>query len=231
MPETLRQFHDRVDGFTHDSLPHVGGFVTRSSLRDKVAPDGTLTPFFGSTVIWELDAAAKGALAARQALLQARCGCCLAQPLSPDTFHITLHDLVSGPDAEEVEAAAVRTAAHADRLLTALRPEGIPALRLHATAMFSMVSTSVVMGFAPDTEADCAALMGLYERFHAVQPLGWGLTPHATLAYYRPGEYDEGTVAALREVFRENAALPPLEITLHPELLRVSRFTDMNHYL
>lgn len=231
MPETLRQFHDRVDGFTHDSLPHFGGFETRDSLRDKVAPDGTLTPFFGSTVIWELDDAAKRALAERQAMLYARCGFCLAQPLSPDTFHITLHDLVSSPDAAAIEAAAASTAAHAERLLTSLRPEGIPALHLHATAMFSMVSTSVVMGFAPDSEADCAALMRLYERFHAVQPLGWGLTPHATLAYYRPGEYDERAVNALRDVFRENAALPPLEITLQPELLRVSCFTDMNHYL
>lgn len=231
MPETLRQFHERVDGFTCDSLPGEGGFTTRESLREKIGPEGGLLPFFGSTVIWELDEAARQTLAERQELLYACCGRCLAAPLSPHTFHITLHDLVSSPDAAAIEAEAARTADHAAHVLTTLRHEGIAPLHLRSTAMFSMVSTSVVMGFAPETEADCAALMGLYERFHAVHPLSWGLTPHVTLAYYRPGEYGGDAKAALREAFRQSAAMSPVEIVLQPDRLRVSRFSDMNHYL
>lgn len=231
MPETLRQFHGRVDGFTHDSLPHAGGFATRESLRDKVGLDGRLQPFFGSTVIWELDDDVKQALSQHQALLYARCGACLAEALSPAAFHITLHDLVSSPDAGAIDAVASRTAAGAAAILAALRADGIPPICLCSTTMFSMVSTSVVMGFAPETEADCAALMGLYERLHAVVPIPWGLTPHATLAYYCPGEYDAEMTAALRKAFAASSALPPLKITLWPEKLRVCRFIDMNHYL
>ena len=44
MPETLFEFHQRVDGFMHDSLPREGGFVTREPLREKAAPDGRMLP-------------------------------------------------------------------------------------------------------------------------------------------------------------------------------------------
>ena len=54
MPETLREFHQRVDGFMLDSLPREGGLVTREPLREKVGPDGRMLPFFGNTMIYDL---------------------------------------------------------------------------------------------------------------------------------------------------------------------------------
>lgn len=230
MPETLVAFHARVDGFAADSLPHEGGLVTRESLMAKVRPDGTLRPFFGNTVIWELDDAAKLALCRRQTLLHHHAGWCLAEPLAPETFHITLHDLVSGPAEDVIAADAALARTQALALLDALRREGIPPIRLISTHVFSMVNTSVVMGFAPETEVDCAALMGLYERFHAVVPLGYGLTPHATLSYYRPGQYGREAVDALNQVIRQAESLPPVRLTLAPEALAYRRFSDMNHY-
>lgn len=230
MPETLATFHARVDGFTGDSLPHEGGLVTRESLNAKVAPEGGLRPFYGNTVIYELDDASKLALSQRQVLLHHRAGWCLAEPLAPETFHITLHDLVNGPEEAAVAAGIARTEGQALGLLEALRREGMPPIRMVSTHVFSMVATSVVMGFAPQTEADCAALMGLYERFHTVVPLGWGLTPHVTLAYYRPGGYGRETVDALNRAVCEAEALPPIRLTLAPERLVYRRFSDMNHY-
>lgn len=230
MPETLAAFHARVDGFTADSLPHEGGLVTRGSLTAKVGPDGALRSFFGNTVIYELDDASKLALSRRQVLLHHHAGWCLAEPLAPEAFHITLHDLVNGPEEAALAADVARAEGEALSLLDALRREGIPPIRMVSTHAFSMVNTSVVMGFAPETEADCAALMGLYERFHAVVPLGWGLTPHVTLGYYKPGEYGRETVDTLNHVIREAEALPPIRLTLAPEGLVCRRFSDMNHY-
>lgn len=230
MPETLTAFHARVDGFTADSLPHEGGLVTRESLNAKVGWNGELRPFFGNTVIYELDAASKLALCQRQVLLHHRAGWCLAAPLAPETFHITLHDLINGPEEAAVAADTARTEAEALALLEQLRQTGIPPIRMRGTHVFSMVNTSLVMGFAPETEADCAALMGLYERFHAVVPITWGLTPHATLAYYKPGRYGPETVDALNAAIREAEALPPLRLTLSPDRLFHRRFSDMNHY-
>jgi len=230
MPETLAAFHERVDGFTADSLPHEGGLTTRDWLTAKVGWDGGLRPFFGNTMIYELDDASKLALCQRQTLLHHHAGWCLAEPLAPETFHITLHDLVNGPDEAAIADAAARAQAQALTLLDALRREGIPPIRMVSTHVFSMVNTSVVAGFAPETESDCAALMGLYERFHAVVPLGYGLTPHATLAYYKPGSYGREAVDALNHVIRLAETLPPIRLTLTPEQLVFRCFSDMNHY-
>lgn len=231
VPENLSAFHARVDGFTADSLPHEGGLVTSAGLSAKVGWDGGLRPFFGNTVIWELEDAEKLALCQRQVLLHHHAGWCLAEPLWPDTFHITLHDLVNGPEEAAIAADAARTEAQALALLEALRREGLPSIRMASTHVFSMVNTSLVMGFEPETEADCAALMGLYERFHAVVSLNWGLTPHATLAYYRPGQYGREEVEALSRVIREAERMPPIRLTLEPDRLFYRRFSDMNHYL
>lgn len=230
MPETLAAFHARVDGFTADSLPHEGGLVTRDILTAKVDPDGGLRPFYGNTVIYELDDASKLALSQRQVLLHHRAGWCLAEPLAPETFHITLHDLVNGVDEAAVAAEVARTQTQALALLEALRREGTPPIRMVSTHVFSMIATSVVMGFAPETEADCAALMGLYERFHAVMTLGWGLTPHVTLAYYKPGGYGREAVDALNRAICEAEKLAPIRLTLAPERLVYRCFSDMNHY-
>lgn len=230
MAESLAAFHARVDGFSVDSLPHAEGLTTRGSLTVKVGPDGSLRPFFGNTVLWELDGEAKLALCQRQTLVHHRAGGCLAQPLAPQTFHVTLHDLVSGPDPAAIAADMARAEQQTLALLDALRREGIPPIRMVSTHVFSMVATSVVMGFAPETEGDCAALMALYERFHEVLPLSWLLTPHVTLAYYRPGQYGQDAVDALSQAFAESAALPPIRITLQPGALVLRRFSDMNHY-
>lgn len=230
MPETLAAFRARVDGFTADSLPHEGGLVTRDGLTAKVAPDGGLRPFYGNTVIYELDDTSKLALSQRQALLHHRAGWCLAEPLAPDTFHITLHDLVNGADEAAVTAGVARTEAQALALLEALRRESVLPIRMVSTRVFSMVATSMVMGFAPETEDDCAALMALYERFHAIVPLGYGLTPHVTLAYYKPGQYGREAVDALNRAIGEAETLPSIRLTLTPERLVYRRFSDMNHY-
>ncbi|MBR3763225.1 MAG: hypothetical protein IKK57_01565 [Clostridia bacterium] len=230
MPESLYDFHARVDEFQQDSLPHAGDLVTRASLTDKVAPDGSLRPFHGSTVIYGLTDAEKLALAHRQTLLHHLCAPCLAEPLEPASFHLTLHDLISGTNLPDVSARVARTIRQAEDLLQAIRQENTPPVQVVSTHAFSMVNTSVVMGFAPQTEADCERLMVLYERFHAVVPLQWGLTPHVTLAYYRPGCYGQETLHALQEAIRRMEDLPPLQLTLHPERLFCRRFSDMNHY-
>ena len=230
MAENLTAFHARVDGFQRSSLPENGWLTTRDGLRDKVDDTGALRPFYGSTVIYDLDAEAKLELANRQTGLYHRCGRCLAEPLHPAFFHLTLHDLTSSTQEQEAWADAARVRDAAENLISALRRQGIPEIHMVSTQMFSMVNTSVVQGFAPETEADCAALMGLYERFHEVVPLAWGLTPHVTLGYYRPGVYGPDETGALAEVFRRAAQLPPLRMVLRPDALAFALFRDMNSW-
>lgn len=230
MYETLSAFHARVDGFMHDSLPAQGGFVTREPLREKFAPDGRMLPFYGNTMIYDLPDAVKVRIASLQTLLHHLGGWFLAEPLSADTLHLTLHDLLNGVDEAALREGVAATGAQAQAILADVRRENAPPIRLTSVAAFNMVGGSVALGFAPDTEADCAAIMALHARYQEVVRLNYPLTPHVTLAYFRPGEYGREMVETLEKALRRINALEPVHLSLSAEMLHYRRFSDMNHY-
>lgn len=229
--ETLQEFHARVDGFQRDSLPHEGWFATKPLLTEKVALDGELRPFFGNTMIFDLPADVQLQIARMQLRLHHRCGWMLAEPLAPHTLHMTLHDLLNGVDAAQLAEPVRRTGEAAQALLRALREEQRPAIRLTSTLAFNMTGGSVALGFAPDTEADCAAIMGMHARFQQVVALNYPLTPHVTLSYFRPGSYGPEEVAQLADALREINAMEKVRITVDAECLHYYTFEDMNTYL
>ena len=231
MPETLAQFHARVDDFQHDSLPRDGWLTTKPLLVEKVGPDGGLRPFFGNTMIFDLPAETKLTIARMQLILHHRCGHFLAQPLTPDTLHMTLHDLLNGVNEDALADPVRRTGSQARALLARMREEALPPVRLTSTAAFNMVNGSVCLGFAPDTEADCAILMGMHARFQDVVALDYPLTPHVTLAYYQPGAHGPDRVEALSRALHTINALPPVHITVDANCLHYCLFTSMNNYL
>ena len=231
MMETLHEFHARVDGFQRDSLPHDGRMTTKPLLVEKVAPDGALRPFFGNTMIFDLPMEAQLPIARMQLILHHRCGFMLAQPLAPRTLHMTLHDLLNGVDADRLAAPVHQTGLQAQAILMTQRDAGIPPIRLTSTLAFNMTCGSVCLGFAPDTEEDCAALMGMHASYQRVVALNYPLTPHVTLAYFRPGVYGPEEIAALAEALREINALPKVHITVDAACLHYYTFTDMNTYI
>lgn len=207
------------------SLPDTGSFSTNPNLRKKVGEDGRFLSYYGNTVVFLLDGDTRFALRALQEKLHDEAGFLLAQELDPDTFHMTLHDLVNGtePDAalrccmEERKAAVMP-------LLETWR--SLPPLRMKATWMFNMVNTSIVLGLAPGNEAAWEQLDGMYTALEEVMPLGYGLTPHITLAYFRPGTYGQQKLDELRRI------LGPVELetVLSMDDLVYQTFSDMNHY-
>ena len=226
MMENLTEFHARVDSFQRDSLQST--LTTKPLLVEKVAPDGGLRPFFGNTMIFDLPADVQLQIARMQLMLHHRCAEMLAQPLAPATLHMTLHDLLNGVDADALAAPVTQTGAQAKAILAELRAADLPPIHLTSTLAFNMTNGSVALGFAPDTEADCAAIMGMHSRFQDVVALNYPLTPHVTLGYYKPGSY--GT-AALAEVLQSINALEKVHITVDAACLHYYRFTDMNTYI
>lgn len=229
--ETLAEFHARVDGFTHDSLPRDGRFTTKPLLVEKIAPTGTLLPFFGNTMIFDLPADVQLSIARMQLILHHRCGGLLAEPLAPSTLHMTLHDLLNGVDAATLAEPVRQTGEQAKALLASIRAAHIPPIRLTSTAAFNMTNGSAALGFAPDTEADCAAIMGMHARFQDVVALNYPLTPHVTLAYYKPGSYGPEAVHALSAALAAINSLPKVHITVDAQCLHYYRFEDMNTYI
>ncbi len=229
--ESLREFHARVDGFQHDSLPHDGYLTTKPMLVEKVAPSGALLPFFGNTMIFDLPQEVQLTIARMQLILHHRCGTMLAQPLAPETLHMTLHDLLNGVDASALTEPVRRTGEQAKAILREQRAAQQPPIRLTSTLAFNMTNGSVALGFAPDTEDDCAALMAMHADYQAVVALNYPLTPHVTLAYFKPGCYSPEEVARLAEALREINALEKVHIAVDAGCLHYYTFEDMNTYI
>ena len=229
--ESLREFHARVDGFQRDSLPHDGPLTTKPLLVEKVAPDGGLLPFFGNTMIFDLPAGTQLLIARMQLLLHHHCGWMLAEPLAPATLHMTLHDLLNGVDASDLAEPVRCTGEAARTILRQHRADGIPPIRLTSTLAFNMTNGSVALGFAPDTEADYTALMSMHADYQSVVALNYPLTPHVTLAYFKPGSYSPEEVTDLAEALCEINELPKVHIAVGAECLHYYTFEDMNTYI
>ena len=84
-----------------------------------------------------------------------------------------------------------------------------------------------LLGLTPADEDSWHRLDEMYVTLESVVPLGYALTPHITMAYFRPDTYSQEQVrqisAALRNV--------DLDIMLRMEDLVLQGFSDMNHYM
>lgn len=209
------------------SVPEKEEFATAAGLRQKVDEKGALLPFAGNTVVFLLDDQTKKKLALLQDTLYEQCGDLLAERISPDTFHMTLHDLANGSPSPKLTAEMGRMAREAIPRLKECRRFDGRSIQMNATCTFNMAHTSVVLGLEPHNWLDSwAHLEGLYRYFQQVRELSYGLTPHITLAYYKPGIFSREAAARL------GAALGPVELSLQLRMedLVLQNFTDMNHY-
>lgn len=214
-----------LEDYISRSLPEYGEFQTNPNLLKKVDRDGNFLPFYGNTVVFLLDDGVKEDLKMLQAQLQDAAGWMLSQPLNPETFHVTLHDLVNG---SEKTLSLCQRMEETEQKAKALLAQwaNMPPLRMKTTWLFNMVNTSIVLGLAPTDEETALRLDDMYTALESVVPLGYGLTPHITMAYFRPGSYSAAHLQALRNV------LCPIELELQLDLDKLvhQRFSDMNHY-
>lgn len=211
-------------------LPHEDYLQVAVGAGKKVAADGVLLPFYGSTVIFDLDEDAKNELKKLQDGLYQSCGHFLSEPLFRESFHVTLHDLVSGTDKEEMGCKVDELAETAKSAVTDVKAFLLSPIPMKPVKLVSMVSTSVVLLLEPVYLVHKQLLDVAYERLQSVVPLGYGLTPHVTLGYYRPGTIVGDDLKALETALSELTNRLDFTITLKPQLLRYSEFWDMNHY-
>ena len=222
----MMQMINLLEDYICASLPAAGSFSTNPNLDKKVSITGKLLPFYGNTTVFLLDGEIKTALKRLQEELYQAAGELLADRLDPDTFHVTLHDLENGPVQDEALTQRMAAVRHKAKEFLKLW-QGRPPLRMRATWLFNMVNTSVVLGLAPADEESGMALAEMYAALDTVVPLGYGLTPHITMAYYRPGVYSQQELRGLKKALRP----VDMQLQLSTEVLVYQEFTDMNHYL
>lgn len=214
-----------LEHYISNSMPQWGEFVTNPNLRKKVDEAGNLLPFRGNTVVFLLEDPVKEQLCLLRESLYRAAPEMLASPLQTSTFHMTLHDLANGvPGQQGLEGYMAETREAAERILPHWKND--PPLRMKATWLFNMVNTSIVLGLTPADGESWQRLDGMYTELESVVPLGYALTPHITMAYFRPGTYSPDQVQRLASALRN----VELEVTLAMENLVLQNFSDMNHY-
>ena len=197
----------------------------------KVAPDGTLLPFYGNTVIFDLNDTTKARLKRLQDRLYERCGHFLSEPLAEDSFHMTLHDLVSGTDREEVRWRMNEVAPYAKQRVEEVKRLLDLSNHMAPTKLVSMVSTSVVLLLEPASDLCRFQLNISYEKLQSVVHLNYGLTPHITLAYYRPGVIYGADLQTLADTLAQLSCELDFPVVLKHSDLHYREFYDMNHYV
>lgn len=212
-------------GYIENSLPE-GSLATAPGLRAKVDDAGRFLPFVGNTVVFLLNDAEKASLSALQDSLYAAAGHMLSQRLRPDTFHMTLHDLANGAPGEKTGSWMQEAEPIARDILADIKEKDLSPIAMRGTWMFNMVNTSIVLGLTPVGSEGEAKLSRMYEALHTAVPLNYALTPHITLAYFKPGTYCGESLEALRSTLHS----APIPITLDMEKLVLQHFSDMNHY-
>ena len=213
-------------GYIENSLPE-GSLATAPGLRVKVDDAGRFLPFVGNTVVFLLNDAEKASLSALQDSLYAAAGHMLSQRLRPDTFHMTLHDLANGAPGEKTGSWMQEAEPIARDILADIKEKDLSPIAMRGTWMFNMVNTSIVLGLAPvDSEGE-TRLSRMYEALHTAVPLNYALTPHITLAYFKPGVYSGKEFETLR------STLKPADISVKLDMnkLVLQHFEDMNHYI
>lgn len=212
-------------------LPNEQYLQVAEGARAKVAPDGVLLPFYGNTVIFDLEDSAKDALKALQNKLYERCGHFLSEPLTRESFHVTLHDLLSGTDEGEMRRKMPEVADHAKQAVEDVKRILDRSIPMQPVKLVSMVSTSVVLLLEPVYPVHRFLLDISYEKLQAVVPLSYGLTPHVTLAYYRPGTIVGDDLQTLADTLSELSEQLDFQVALHYKNLDYREFHDMNHFL
>lgn len=214
-----------LEDYIFRSLPEWGDFSTNPNLIKKVSPIGAFLPFYGNTVVFDLSDETKQTLQDLQEELYRNAGWMLSQKLDSSIFHMTLHDLANGSElSEELKARMAEAEKKVKPLLA--QWQSLPPLHMKATWFFNMVNTSIVLGLTPADENTWRRLDEMYTALESVVKLGYCLTPHITMAYFKPGIWSQYDLNCLRK------ALCPveLEFELKMENLVYQEFIDMNHY-
>lgn len=207
------------------SLPERGDFYTNPNLTHKVNLAGEFLPFHGNTVVFDLSSDTKLALQGLQKELYQSAGWMLSQRIDPATFHMTLHDLVNAPElTDDLKCRMLESEVKAKSILDQWK--GQPSLRMKTTWLFNMVNTSIVLGLAPADEDSWHRLDEMYTTLESVVHLGYALTPHITMAYFKPGNYTQYDLNYLSQALRP----VNLNVELSLENLFYQEFSDMNHY-
>ena len=230
--ETYQDFLNRINMFEHKKWNfEQGDFSGNLSLVKKVQQNNSFRPFYGDTVVFNIDDATKKRLGKWLDTLYAEVPECFCERLVTDTFHMTLHDLSNSEKLSEIAEDVAKNKEKVKDLQKEIRPFGT--IKMRSKCIFNMVNTSLVLGLYPADETEHKKLMGLYDVFNKVKELPYPLTPHITLAYYNVHGFCDTSARKLEKLvcqLNSEEIQEEKEIVLEEKALYYQHFDNMNHY-
>ncbi len=228
--ETYNQFLDRINSFEKSEI-YWGDdyFKGNASIALKVDKNNGFQPFYGDTVVFNLDDITKKRLARIVDSIYAIAPECFCERLVSNTFHMTLHDLSNSPVLENIAVELFENELKAVKKAEKIEKQKI---KMKSKYIFNMVNTSLVMGLYPVNEEEYNKLMNLYYLFDDVKKLGYPLTPHITLGYYNVNGFSVQSARKLENIVKElNTKEMEIEIELDTTELFYQKFLSMNEYI
>lgn len=224
--ENYLEFMERISSFEKQELS-LGSeaFVPNPAMCDKVKPDNSFRPFYGDTVVFDLDQNDKAKIAGMVQQLYDTVPECFCERLGDTTYHMTLHDLSNSNDLDAVSEMMSKN----EKCIRSFLPIESETIRMRSKAVFNMVGRSLVLGLYPINEAEYNKLMQLYLLIDKVQTLPYPLTPHITLGYYNINGFSYGSSQRLCDVVNQ-LNTTPIDITLSTDMLIYQHFYSMNDY-
>jgi len=213
----------------YQSLPPEGNnelFTTAAGLELKVDNAGCLKPFAGETTVFILPDEIKERLSAsRDRLYDEVPEMLCREKLKAEHFHMTLHSFWDEASTESPEEVPY---SHEEvfRVLDGIRAAFPHEIMMKTVCTLSMANTSVVMGLAAADEVNGRTLAEIQRKVSCFYPRPYGLTPHVTLAYFKPGSYPEQLWKKLKNTFVPEEIYFPISAR---ELFFQS-FENMNSY-
>ncbi|RRC96018.1 hypothetical protein [Schaalia canis] len=229
MHESLQALTTRVNSFELNSVPSETPFFVSDSAREKFqAATGEPRPFYGSTIIYDLNEETKLWIDGLATRLHDELGEALTQPLPRESFHLTLHDLRAHPQLSAISDTLFWDSRQVPTLLEQARSVG--PISMTVNAVFNLMNTSAVIGLVPTTDEDCERALTARATFDSCIPSG-AFTPHITLAYYRPDSPRPIDPSHYRALLKElTGDYAGRIITCEPERLAYTYFSDMCTY-
>lgn len=229
--EIFANFLQRINSFEVKDLNFSQiGIKNNDSLKDKVSENDMFNPFFGDTIVFDLDESTKKNVATIIEVLYEKCSSIFAEKLNSQTLHITLHDLSNSPNLSEISDECFKNEI---KLIEELDSERLYEGTIHmkTNCIFNMMDTSLVLGVIPSTEDDFLRLQSLYTKFDRIKSLDSSFTPHITLAYFSRG-FKNFAASEIEELYtivsKYNSQCFEFDITT--KNLIYQKFTSMNKY-
>lgn len=227
--ENYNDFLNRISYQQADLQIGDGYFTPDGRVYEKVNADNTFKPFYGDTVVFDLDSRAKTRIYKIIEKLYESVPECFCQRLDKSTLHMTLHDLSASGKLDNISSEIFTNEI---KLLQLLKDKPIEpqTIRMKTNFVINMVSTSLVLVLVPADEAEWEKLQTLYDLINEVKVCPYPyLTPHITLAYFNYNGFDENSAEKLKEVVYE-INRQSFDIALNTKKIFYQKFTSMNNY-